>query len=218
MWKLLREYATSVSGLTEFRPRLSCTNNDLQPWKPSRIHSRRLSGTGIKVCKEERPDYATVVSAPNLRPWRCFHTAGCYSGGFNNVSLTCLWSISLPTSNAIPWKRHFKTSSGTFISCKCTREGNCLPFGWLGSVNSYFPIPTVRSIWSPFGLSWFPEAGVGWVVACPFVSGNAAEGKVGGCMSGCVMWPFPTTFWGVGWTTWPAVVRDDGVIGGWLVA
>lgn len=53
MWKLLREYTTSVSGLTESRPRLSCTNNDLQPWKPSRIHSRRLLGTGIKVCKEE---------------------------------------------------------------------------------------------------------------------------------------------------------------------
>lgn len=53
MRKLLREYATSVSGLTESRPRLSCTNNDLQPWKASRIHSRRLSGTGIKVCKVE---------------------------------------------------------------------------------------------------------------------------------------------------------------------
>lgn len=75
------------------------------------------------------PDYVTVVSALNPRPWRCFHTAGCYSGGFNNVSLTCLWSNSLPTSNAIPWKRCFKTFSGTFITGKRTREGNRLPFG-----------------------------------------------------------------------------------------
>lgn len=43
MWKLLREYATSVSGLTQSRPRLSCTNNNLQPPKQSRFHSGRLS-------------------------------------------------------------------------------------------------------------------------------------------------------------------------------
>lgn len=205
MCKLLREYATSVSGLTQSRPRLSCTNNNLQPPKQSRFHSGRLSD---KFSEKEACLCCFKMGTVDLgeafihRPVTLRQHLVTFAVG--------------PTSNATPCERFFTTSCVSWKARGTARAR--LPFGWLGSVNSYFPIPTVRSIWRPFGPSWFTEAGVGWTVACPLVNGSAAEGRVGGCNRGWVMWPFPITLCGAGWTTWPDVVRGDGVIGGWLVA